>query len=97
MYLNGHPSQRLPGHLNLCFAGIDADMLISALSQVAISSGSACTSASVEPSHVLTAMGLSREHALSSVRLSLGRHTTEQQVETVAAHIESVVTSLRSR
>lgn len=97
VHLNGHPSQRLPGHLNLAFAGIDADLLISALNQVAISSGSACTSASVEPSHVLTAMGLPRELALSSVRISLGRQTTQQQIETVAEHIESVVSRLRNR
>jgi cysteine desulfurase len=95
--LNGHPTQRLPGHLNLVFGGIDADLLISALNQVAISSGSACTSASVEPSHVLTAMGLPRERALSSVRISLGRLTTAEQMDRVAEHIEAVVTGLRGR
>jgi cysteine desulfurase len=93
--LNGHPSERLPGHLNLSFLGIDGDLLISALNQIAISSGSACTSASVEPSHVLTAMGLSRQQALSSVRISIGRMTTAEQITTVAEHIATVVTALR--
>ena len=95
--LNGHPDERLPGHLNIAFPGLDGDLLITALSQIAISSGSACTSASVEPSHVLSAMGLPREHALSSLRISIGRQTTEQQVQAAAAHIVEVVGALRKR
>ena len=95
--LNGHPTQRLPGHLNVAFTGLDADLLITALNQIAISSGSACTSASVEPSHVLTAMGLSREHALSSLRISIGRQTTAEQVNMTIGHIASVLEALRRR
>jgi len=93
--LNGHPTERLPGHLNLSFLGIDGDLLISALNQIAISSGSACTSASVQPSHVLIAMGLSRQQALSSVRISIGRMTTAEQIAAVAEHIATVVAALR--
>ena len=95
VFLNGHPVERLPGHLNLGFEGIDADTLIAALPGVAISSGSACTSASVEPSHVLTAMGVPRQRALCSVRLSLGRQTTAPQLAQVAGQITEVVTRLR--
>jgi len=95
--LNGHPTQRLPGHLNVAFTGLDGDLLITALNQIAISSGSACTSASVEPSHVLTAMGLSREHALSSLRISLGRQTTAEQISMTIDHLTSVLDALRRR
>lgn len=95
--LNGHPTQRLPGHLNVAFTGLDGDLLITALNQIAISSGSACTSASVEPSHVLTAMGLSREHALSSLRLSIGRLTTAEQINMAAKHIATVLEALKNR
>jgi cysteine desulfurase len=92
--LNGHPEARLPGHLNVAFTGLDGDLLITALNRVAISSGSACTSASVEPSHVLMAMGLSRDQALSSLRISLGRYTSEAQVDEAARHIAEVHASL---
>jgi cysteine desulfurase len=95
--LNGHPTQRLPGHLNVAFTGLDGDLLITALNQIAISSGSACTSASVEPSHVLTAMGLSREHALSSLRISIGRQTTAAQISMTISHLSSVLDALRRR
>jgi cysteine desulfurase len=95
--LNGHPTQRLPGHLNVAFTGLDGDLLITALNQIAISSGSACTSASVEPSHVLTAMGLSREHALSSLRISIGRQTTAEQISMTISHLTSVLDALRRR
>jgi cysteine desulfurase len=95
--LNGHPTQRLPGHLNVAFSGIDGDLLITALNQIAISSGSACTSASVEPSHVLTAMGLSREHALSSLRISLGRQTTKDDVDRAIKNVCLAVHALTKR
>jgi cysteine desulfurase len=94
--LNGHPQARLPGHLNVAFTGIDGDLLITALNRVAISSGSACTSASVEPSHVLTAMGFGREHALSSLRISVGRYTTAEQTEEVIRHIVETWTALKA-
>ncbi len=95
--LNGHPTQRLPGHLNVAFTGLDGELLITALNQIAVSSGSACTSASVEPSHVLTAMGLSRERALSSLRISIGRQTTAEQISMTVSHLTSVLDALRSR
>lgn len=95
--LNGHPTQRLPGHLNVACTGLDGDLLITALNQIAISSGSACTSASVEPSHVLTAMGLAREHALSSLRISIGRMTTAEQISMTVSHLTSVLDALRRR
>jgi adenylylsulfate kinase len=77
--LNGSPEPRLPGNLNVCFPGLDADALIPALKDVALSSGSACASASGEPSHVLLALGLSAADARSSLRFGLGRGTTSDQ------------------
>lgn len=79
--LNGARAQKLPGILNLCFRGVDAQVLISALPSLAISSGSACASATLAPSHVLKGMGLSDADALSSLRFSFGRFTTEQEVD----------------
>ncbi|MFN3712720.1 MAG: cysteine desulfurase family protein [Alcanivoracaceae bacterium] len=94
--LNGHPVARLPGHLNVAFTGVDGDLLITALNHVAISSGSACTSASVEPSHVLTAMGFGRDRALSSLRISLGRYTTAEQTQEVIRHIAETLVALKT-
>lgn len=86
----------LPGHLNVMFRGLDGDWLLSALPKIAISSGSACTSASVEPSHVLMAMGCSRQHALSSLRFSLGRYTSEQDIEQTVEHLVSVIRPMQA-
>jgi len=82
--LNGHPTQRLPGTLNVSFPGVDVGALLGALPDVAVSTGSACASLKSEPSHVLKAMGLEDESA-TAVRFSLGRFTTPDEVERAAA------------
>lgn len=95
--LNGHPTQRLPGNLNLSFEGVDGQALLLALQPVvAVSSGSACTSAKIEPSHVLRAIGRSEALAYASVRFGLGRFTTAKEVEQVAAHVCGSVNALRN-
>lgn len=94
--LNGHPAERLPGHLNVAFGGVSGEMLMTALNKVAVSSGSACTSATVEPSYVLKAMGLPDELAHASLRFSLGRFTTDEDIEAVIAHVAEVVGRLRA-
>lgn len=92
--LNGHPEQRVCGILNLAFRGIDGESLMLALKDLALSSGSACTSTSVEPSYVLKGIGLSDALALSSLRFSLGRFTTEADVDQAIAQIRHAVTRL---
>ncbi len=79
--LNGHPAQCLPGIVNIGFAGVDGELLLIALKDLALSTGSACASASLDPSHVLQGMGVPRELALSSLRFSLGRYTTADDIE----------------
>lgn len=96
VYLNGHEEQRLAGHLNVAFEGVDGETLMLALNQVAVSSGSACTSASVEPSFVLRAMGVEERLALASVRFSVGRFTSEEEIAHAVSHVCDVVTRLRS-
>jgi cysteine desulfurase len=93
--LNGHPTQRLAGNLNVSFAGINGIALILALQPImAVSSGSACTSAKTTPSHVLTALGHSKELAYSSIRFGIGRFNTFDEIETVANHVIASVRSL---
>ncbi len=95
--LNGHPTQRLPGNLNLSFEGIDGQALLLALQPVvAVSSGSACTSAKIEPSHVLTALGRDDHLAYASIRFGLGRFTTEAEIDQVADHVKASVMALRA-
>jgi len=94
---NGHPSLRLPGNLNACFPGVEASALIAALDDVAVSAGSACASASGEPSHVLRALGLSEPDARASLRFGLGRGTTEAQIDRVAERVAEEVNALRTR
>jgi cysteine desulfurase len=89
--LNGHPTERACGHLNVAFGGCDGEMLLLSLRELALSSGSACNSASMSPSYVLKAIGLSDELAQSSLRLSIGRYTTGQEVEFAIGHIRDVV------
>lgn len=84
-----------PGHLNVCFAGVDGESLLLSLRELAVSTGSACTSASIEPSYVLKAMGVSDEDAHSSIRFSLGRYTTANEIEQAIQHIRQVVLSLQ--
>jgi cysteine desulfurase len=93
--LNGHPQQRLPGNLNLRFAGVHGEALLTALRNIAVSSGSACTSASVEPSPVLRALGLSDEEAHSSLRFGLGRFNTLEEVDFVIDEVCRAVRHLR--
>ncbi len=93
---NGDPSHRLPNNANLSFSGVEGEALLVSLPQLAASTGSACTSASPEPSHVLEAMGLSREAAHSSVRFSLGRPTTSDEVSRAVALLCEAVPRLRA-
>ncbi len=92
--INGSMSARLPGNLNVSLDGIDGEALLVALGDVAVSSGAACTAA--EPSHVLTALGLSRERALASLRFGVGRGTTGDEVDYAAARVAAVVRQLRA-
>ncbi len=96
VYLNGHPTERLPGNLNLSFAFVEGEALMMALRNVAVSSGSACTSASLEPSYVLRALGASDELARGSLRFGLGRFNTEAEVNEVAGDVVRAVRHLRS-
>jgi cysteine desulfurase len=87
--------QRLAGNLNLCFAGVASDALMMEMRDLAVSSGSACTSASIEPSHVLAGIGLSPEAANSSIRFGLGRFTTQEEVDFAIAKVSEAVRKLR--
>jgi cysteine desulfurase len=94
--VNGSLTDRLPGNLNLSFRGIQADALLTSLPEIALSTGSACSSASPEPSHVLRALGLSEEAVRGSVRFGLGRFNTEVEVDYVAERVAETVAKLRS-
>lgn len=85
--LNGHASHRVPNIMNISFANVEGELLLMSLKDLAISSGSACTSASVEPSYVLRAIGLADELAHASLRFSVGRDTTMQEMEYAADHV----------
>ncbi|MDL2717003.1 MAG: cysteine desulfurase family protein [Acidobacteriota bacterium] len=93
---NGHPSLCLPGNLNVTIAGAPADAVMSNARDVAVSSGSACTSASAEPSHVLLALGRTRQEAEASIRFGLGRFTTEEEVDRAAGDIGRAVEKVRA-
>jgi cysteine desulfurase len=93
--LNGHPADRLPGNLNLSFGGVDGEALMMAMRDVAVSSGSACSSANPEPSHVLLAMGLSDDLARASLRFGLGRSNTPEEVDFAAQEVGGAVERLR--
>jgi cysteine desulfurase len=95
VHLNGHPTERLPHNLNLSFAYVEGEALMMGISDVAVSSGSACTSASLEPSYVLRAVGISDDLAHTSLRFGLGRANTEEEVDYVAGRLAEVVTRLR--
>ena len=93
--LNGHPERRVPGILSVAFDGVEGESLLFALADLAVASGSACASMSAEPSYVLRALGRSDRLAQSTLRLSLGRFTTREEVEFAAARIRAEVTRLR--
>lgn len=93
--VNGSLSQRVAGNLNISFAFVEGESLIMALKDLAVSSGSACTSASLEPSYVLRALGLDDEQAHSSIRFSIGRFTTEEEIDFAVAKIREAVAKLR--
>jgi cysteine desulfurase len=95
VYLNGHPTQRLPHNLNVSFAYVEGESLLMGLKEIALSSGSACTSATLEPSYVLRALGVGSELAHSSIRFGLGRFNTEEEVDYVAGRVVEVVKKLR--
>jgi cysteine desulfurase len=95
-YINGHPTERLPGNINLSFAYVEGEALMMGIKDVAVSSGSACTSASLEPSYVLRALGVGDELAHSSIRFGLGRFNTEEEADFVVDHIVQAVNHLRS-
>ena len=96
--LNGHPTERLPGNVNVSFRGADSESLLLALDLqgVAASSGSACTSGSLEPSHVLAAIGLDPEIAAGTLRFSLGRWTTEEEIDDVLEILPRILDQVRS-
>jgi cysteine desulfurase len=95
IYINGSVEHRLPHNLNISFAYVEGESLLMGINDVAVSSGSACTSASLEPSYVLKALGAGDDLAHSSIRFGLGRWTTEEEVDYVATKLISVVTRLR--
>jgi len=93
--INGSMMHRLPGNLNLSFTGLEGDALLMGINDVAVSSGSACTSATLEPSYVLRALGVSEDLAHSSIRFGLGRFNTEEEVDYVAGRVVETVKRLR--
>jgi cysteine desulfurase len=95
-FVNGHPTKRLAGNLNVCFPGVTADAVMMDVRDVAVSAGSACTSAMPEPSHVLRGIGLTPEEANASIRFGLGRFTTEEEVEAAAGRFVAAVTRRRA-
>jgi cysteine desulfurase len=95
VHLNGHAERHVCGILNVSFACVEGESLLMSLKDLAVSSGSACTSASLEPSYVLRALGLSDELAHSSIRFSIGRFTTEQEIDHAIEQVRKAVTRLR--
>ena len=94
-YLNGHPTERLPHNLNISFAYVEGEALLMGVKEIALSSGSACTSATLEPSYVLRALGVGSDLAHSSIRFGLGRFTTDEEVDYTAKRMVEAVTRLR--
>jgi len=96
VFLNGHPTQRIPGNLNLSFSYVEGESFLMGVNkEIALSSGSACTSASLEPSYVLKALGVGDELAHTSIRFGLGRFNTEEEVDFVVNRVVEVVRRLR--
>jgi cysteine desulfurase len=97
VWVNGDLDARVANHLNVSFAGVDGEILLASLAKVAVSSGSACTSASVEPSYVLKAIGRSDQLAHAGLRMSVGRYTTEEEIDFAIAEVSRVVSLLRKQ
>ncbi len=95
VFLNGHPTERLPNNLNVSFAYVEGESLIMGTKELAVSSGSACTSASLEPSYVLKAIGVGEDLAHTSIRFSVGRFTTDEEVEFALQKMVTAVKRLR--
>ena len=95
LYINGSMGHRLPHNLNISFAYVEGESLLMGIDDVAVSSGSACTSATLEPSYILTALGVGDELAHTSIRFGLGRFTTEEEVDYVINRVSEVVERLR--
>ena len=95
VFLNGHPTQRVPQNINMSFNFVEGESLIMGIKGLAVSSGSACTSASLEPSYVLRALGRSDELAHSSIRFSIGRFTTEEDIDYTIELLKSKIGKLR--
>jgi len=94
-FLNGHPDQRVPHNVNMSFNFVEGESLIMGIKGIAVSSGSACTSASLEPSYVLRALGRSDELAHSSLRMTIGRFTTVEEIDYVVTTLKDRVAKLR--
>ena len=94
-FLNGHPTQRVPHNVNMSFNFVEGESLIMGIKGIAVSSGSACTSASLEPSYVLRALGRSDELAHSSLRMTIGRYTTTEEIDYVVTTLRDRVAKLR--
>ncbi|RIK62517.1 MAG: IscS subfamily cysteine desulfurase [Planctomycetota bacterium] len=95
IYLNGHPTERIPNNLNVSFLYVEGESLMMGFSDIAVSSGSACTSASLEPSYVLKALGLGDDLAHSSIRFSIGRFTTQEEIDYAVERVCAAVEKLR--
>ena len=95
VFLNGDLDSRIPGNLNISFAYVEGESLMMGIKRLAVSSGSACTSASLEPSYVLRALGVEEEMAHTSLRIGFGRFTTEEEVDIAVDEIVRHVTKLR--
>jgi cysteine desulfurase len=95
VYINGDLEKRLPGNLNMSFAYVEGESLLMGIHDIAVSSGSACTSASLEPSYVLKALGVGEDLAHTSIRFGIGRFNTDEEVDYVASRVIEVVRRLR--